>query len=242
MFKNMMSILLLVLLVALGGGTGCLYDYRTWEIIADPLEAGSAPPDEHWDRDEEERWPKKHQPRPYWDYGSGKMPKSKSTKALDVLDSGRGPRDRSGGGGGAGGGGGGHCFAGGTQVLMADGGFQDIAALQAGDQLLSRDPQSGDFRPVAVEKVYQADQPEHYLINGNLRVTGTHPFMLEQGATRSAAELRPGDVVQGQDGPLTIHSVKKIEAQSAVFNLTVSDTHTFFVSGGDKDIYWVHNK
>ena len=237
MFKDIMLILLLVLLVALGGGTGCLHDYRTWEIIANPHEAGSAPVDEHWDLYEEEHWPKRDQPRPYWDYGSGKMPTSKSTKTLDTLTGGD-PKDRGGGGGG----GGGHCFAAGTQVLMADGALQDIAALETGDQLLSRDPATGEFRPVAVEKVYQADQPELFLINGTLRVTGTHPFMLEQGATRSAAELRPGDVVQGKDATVTIQSIERIEANQEVFNLTVSDTHTFFVSGGDTDIYWVHNK
>ncbi len=167
----------------------------------------------------------------------------KSTRALDILTGGA-PRDRSrdGGGGGARSGGGGHCFAAGTQVLMADGSLKDIAELAVGDQLLSRDPTGGELRPVAVEKVYQAGQPEHYLINGTLRVTGTHPFMLEQGATRSAAELRPGDVVQGRDATLTIRSAEKIATESEVFNLTVSDTHTFFVSGGDKDIYWVHNK
>ena len=165
---------------------------------------------------------------------------TKSTRAIDILTGGD-PKGR-GGGGGAGGGGGGHCFAAGTRVLMADGALQDIAALETGDQLLSRDPATGDFRPVSVEKVYQADQPEHYLINGALRVTGTHPFMLEQGATRSAAELRPDDVVQGKDATVTIQSIERIEANQEVFNLTVSDTHTFFVSGGDTDIYWVHNK
>ncbi len=220
--KNVCYGMIVVFILAFLGGIGCNKQVDTRSL-------GYPQPERDLEEREREKWT------------GSKKPK---TRALEMIGGGE-PGDRSGGdgaGGGGGGGGGGHCFASGTRVLMADGALQDIAALQAGDQLLSRDPATGEFRPVAVEKIYHTGQPEHYLINGTLRVTGTHPFMLEQGATRSAAELRPGDVVQGSEGTVTIQSVERIAAQSEVFNLTVSDTHTFFVSGDDKNLFWVHNK
>ncbi len=169
---------------------------------------------------------------------TNKQEKPKSTRALDMMQ-GSGGSDSGGGGGG---GGGGHCFLSGTRVLMADGGFKDIAKLAKGDQVQSRDVDTGQLKAAAVEKIYQANQPEYFLINGVLKVTAGHPFLMQDGSEVKASELRPGIMVQGKDGPLVIQSVEKIGSESEVYNLTVTDTHTFYVSGDGKDMFWVHNK
>ncbi|GIX39040.1 MAG: hypothetical protein KatS3mg128_0089 [Silanimonas sp.] len=150
-----------------------------------------------------------------------------------------------------GGGGGGGCVARDTPVCLAGGGSRRIDEVRPGDVLLGyrwpgMPPEStprwqdwsvavgepGEPVPVTVLAVMLGRYHAHYLINGGLRATYEHVWLVSRGGRwrwLTVAELRPGDAFFGANGqPVPITSIELVETEMPVANLDVDSADCFF--------------
>jgi hypothetical protein len=131
---------------------------------------------------------------------------------------------------------GGACFVGGTMVQTATG-AKRIEDVVAGDEVISEDIERGapDTRVRRqVTRTFVHDAPAVLDIRvGNTVITGTpeHPFWVVGHGWRPAGELQPGSTLLTADGrELRVASVRRREGSFKVYNLEVSDAHTYYVS------------
>ena len=141
----------------------------------------------------------------------------------------------------AGGGGGGGCFAYDTLVLMADNTLKRVIYLKTGDQVKSRDIKTGEIVDKVVVNKYRSDVDHYYLINGELKITKSHPVLTEGGNWVMVADLKVGDRIVSLEGLIEIRSFEKINYFHRVYFLGVEDTHNYFVSAYGQHFYTVHN-
>ena len=149
------------------------------------------------------------------------------------------------------GGGGGGCFAAVTLVLMADGSFRPIETLRPGDLVLSRSFDCGTDVPARIGEVSSGVDAFVFSINEGLRPNAAHRFYTAS-RPKSAAELEPGDVLVGRDGPAPVVSKERVGPALAargravpgvtVYNILVEGTHTFYVSADGQATYLVHDQ
>jgi len=154
------------------------------------------------------------------------------------------------------------CFVAGTPVQMADGTTKRIQDVQVGDQVLSRDPQTGKDEVKTVTGTIERHAPAivsvalHDAKTGaseTLTCTPEHPFFVQGQGWVEAGSLGIGASIVTRAGPqmavtqVTWQKNRAEELASAggvggytVYNLTVDGDHTFFVgsTGGGT---WVHN-
>ena len=159
----------------------------------------------------------------------------------------------------------GECFVAGTLVQMADGSMRPIQQVQVGDQVLSRNPQTGKDEAKTVTWTIERHAPSvvdvtlHNAKTGKaetLTCTPEHPLFVQGQGWVEAGSLGIGTSIVSRAGPaleVTGLTWEKNKAQElaagtgssfggyTVYNLTVEDDHTFFVgtTGGGT---WVHNE
>jgi hypothetical protein len=116
-----------------------------------------------------------------------------------------------------------------------------------GDAILSRD-ENDPIAPVdvqVVEEVFRRTAPIYHLtVNGKLiRTRGEHPFFEESRGWIAAAELLPGDRLASLDGHwLTVEELVDTNEYEVVYNLRVSEYHTYFVGSTEWGFsVWAHN-
>lgn len=102
---------------------------------------------------------------------------------------------------------------------------------------------TGDIAYKPVEATIENEKEIIYTIVINdeeIKVSNSHPFWVENEQTWIAAEdLYVGDMLQTSNGQfLPITDILVEEQTTKVYNLTVSDYHTYFVS---ETGFWVHN-
>lgn len=135
------------------------------------------------------------------------------------------------------------CFVAGTLITTAEG-YKAIEEIQAGDEVLAKDVETGE---VAVKKVVQTfvnetDELVHVHVNGEEIIsTPTHPFYVNQFGWTHAADLRAGDVLVLSNGEYVVveaiqHEI--LESPIKVYNFEVEEFHTYFV--GESSVL-VHN-
>lgn len=159
------------------------------------------------------------------------------------------------------------CFAGDTQVLMADGSTRVIARISVGDQVLGVDGSANTV--IGVETPLLGDRTLYGFDGGRPFVTAEHPFATEQGwrsvdpwalgaegVTLRVDTLIAGDRLRRVVGVNTVVGVglqrlmprtelqrlKTIEPHRAnhhtvVYNLILQHDHTYIANG-----WVVHNK
>ncbi|MBW7473875.1 hypothetical protein K0T92_03890 [Paenibacillus oenotherae] len=136
-----------------------------------------------------------------------------------------------------------NCFTAGTKVLT-DEGEKNIEDIEVGDMVLAKDEETGEFAYKEVTHLYRNDKEITYeLTVGDqvIETTDNHPFWVEGKGWILAVDLQVGDKLQQSNGnTLRIDNIKivKHEEKVKVYNFTVADFHTYFVS--DLGI-WVHN-
>lgn len=179
--------------------------------------------------------------------------------------SGGGSGGSSGSGGGSGGssgggGGGGNCFLYGTLVRLADGRLVPIERLKPGNEVASLDvpglARDADWQAQYQWRVTGAATPRpctsrianvrrgahdgFYLINGRVKATFEHPFLIRRdGETGfcSAVLLRVGDHLVRHDlADERIVSIERIERTVRTVALHVAGTNVYLADG-----VWVHN-
>ena len=137
--------------------------------------------------------------------------------------------------------GGGGCFEAGTPILTPRGAVV-IESLTVGDEVWS--VAAGQLRRAIVQARIKAAPAELLALTvaGRvLRVTGEHPFEVEPGVFRIAAELRVGDVLWIWDGnrlrASPVQAIAHVTPQRPAYNLLVSPGGTYLADG-----VVVHNK
>lgn len=128
--------------------------------------------------------------------------------------------------------GGGGCFLAGTQITMADGSTKAIENIRVADVILAYDQATGEMKPDKVVGVHDPVVEDHYLVvNGNLRVTPTHP-VLSNGEFTLIGKLQPGDSMTSADGSkVVIDSIERVDEQVTVYNFAVNPYETYVANG-----------
>ena len=172
------------------------------------------------------------------------------------------------------------CFTPDTKLTLADGTQKEIQELAIGDELLSlRMPnaQTEDEHPVIASEVSYAEycitelgeseivtskiinmffdfSDTYYVINGNIKVTGEHPFFVKipdgyylptEGQSSEefwcweyVRNLEIGQVMYDKDmNEVPIDSIEEIEEEIEIVNIDVDSNNTYFAEG-----ILVHNK
>ena len=129
----------------------------------------------------------------------------------------------------------GGCFAGDTEIMMADGSTKPIKDIRVGDKVLTQ----GDDQVLISGEVTSTSATSvsgYLLVNGNLRVTDNHLLFVNNKWLR-ADQMRIGDTLIGDDGKeVIVQTLEYRRKQIEVYNFTVKDTNTYFAGG-----VWVHN-
>jgi RHS repeat-associated protein len=148
--------------------------------------------------------------------------------------------------------GGGFCFPAGTMVVMADGSARAIEEIKEGDEVMADDP--ADALPPSSKPVthlhknwtqrfihIHIDTNSDGLTDAQLRATGEHPFWVVGKGWVDAQELQSGDALMsdGVASPVVV-ATESVATTADTFNLTVRDSHTFFVRAGLVSVL-VHN-
>ena len=85
-----------------------------------------------------------------------------------------------------------------------------------------------------VEEVFVASSRVYHLTVGQrtIRTTAAHPFSVEGKGWTGAAELRDGDVLVEHDFQrVAVQAVWDTGEEATVYNLRISNHHTYFVEG-----------
>ena len=135
------------------------------------------------------------------------------------------------------------CFVAGTMILTATG-LVAIEKIQAGDIVISRNPETNETAEKIVVETYIREDRKliHLVINGEkITTTETHPFYVNKKGFVEAGKLKPGEeLVDVNNNIVKIeeYSVEITKEPTPVYNFQVEDFHTYFV--GENEI-WVHN-
>jgi len=120
---------------------------------------------------------------------------------------------------------------------MTDAGYAPIETLEVGERVLTMSGDGMGKQQVSVTETYRSVEIGYYLINGTVKVTGTHPFRVRDRWVQ-ARDLRVGDELVGENGePVAITSLEQIARGVRVFNIEVDGNHAFYAGG-----VLVHNK
>ena len=134
-----------------------------------------------------------------------------------------------------------NCFTAGTKVLT-DEGEKSIEDIDVGDKVLSKDEETGEVAYKEVTATFNHETDEFYKIHvGDQTIESTfnHPFYVEGKGWTFVKDLKAGDLLVQSDGnTLKIDSIELEKKHVTVYNMTVDEFHTYFVS--DLGI-WVHN-
>ncbi|WP_346768741.1 polymorphic toxin-type HINT domain-containing protein [Paenibacillus sp. HB172176] len=135
------------------------------------------------------------------------------------------------------------CFTAGTKV-QTEAGEKNIEDIEVGDKVLSKDEETGEvaYKEVTATFNHETGTDEIYKIHVGDQViesTFNHPFWVDGKGWTFVKDLKPGDLLVQSDGhTLKIESIELEHEKATVYNMTVDEFHTYFVS----DLgFWVHN-
>lgn len=149
----------------------------------------------------------------------------------------------------------GNSFVPGTKVVMADGSTKAIEDVKVGDKVLVTDPETGRTTVRTVTAEIRGEGLKHLVEvtvdtdgdqgdeTASVTATDGHPFWVEElGAWIDATDLKAGEWLRTSAGThVQITAVARwTAAGETVHNLTVRDTHTYYVLAGATPVL-VHN-
>ena len=144
----------------------------------------------------------------------------------------------------------GNSFDGATEVLLADGNEARIDTIEVGDMVWAANPETGEAGPQEVTAIIigegNKDLVDVTVENGDARgiltTTANHPFWVVSAKRwLTAAALTVGMVLLTADGgSARVAGTHAYSQQHRVFNLTVEELHTYFVTAASEAVL-VHN-
>ncbi|WP_237179127.1 polymorphic toxin-type HINT domain-containing protein, partial [Paenibacillus sp. MMS18-CY102] len=133
------------------------------------------------------------------------------------------------------------CFTAGTKI-QTDEGEKNIEDIEVGDKVLSKDEETGEVAYKEVTATFNHETDEIYSIQvggQTIESTFNHPFYVKDKGWTFVKDLKVGDLLVQSDGnTLKIDSIELEQKHVTVYNMTVDEFHTYFVSGLG---IWVHN-
>ncbi len=128
----------------------------------------------------------------------------------------------------------GECLAAGTPI-WTDLGNVAVEKIQAGDRVLSQNPETGElvYKPVLRTTV----RPSGKLLSidagsaGKLDCSGGHVFWVDGQGWMRARTLEPGMMIHTLDGPVELSEVRE-GPEAETYNLIVADFHSYFTAEG----------
>ena len=139
-----------------------------------------------------------------------------------------------------------NSFVPGTPVLMADGSLVAIEDIELGDLVWATDPVTGEEGPRPVTALVEGTGDkvlvEVRTADGGVFVaTDGHPIWeATDSKWVNAGLLEVGDVLVGEDGPVTVSGINVTTRWATVHNVTVDDIHTYSVHNGHDELL-THN-
>lgn len=134
-----------------------------------------------------------------------------------------------------------NCFVAGTKV-QTDEGEKNIEDIEVGDKVLSKDEETGEVAYKEVVYTFHHNTNEIYKIHvggQTIEATFNHPFYVMGKGWLFVKELKVGDLlVQSNGNTLKIGNIELERKPVTVYNMTVDEFHTYFVSNLG---IWVHN-
>jgi hypothetical protein len=135
----------------------------------------------------------------------------------------------------------GSCFAAGTPVLLADGGWRPIESIAPGTAVQAFDETHGRVMSAHVSErlVHDPEPLFRAVIEGierPLLVTANHPFYVADawrriGELALRSELFHFDASRGEMSTRRLLAFQSTGAREPVFNFEVAEAHTYFVDG-----------
>ena len=136
-------------------------------------------------------------------------------------------------------------FAATTPILLANAATIAISKIKPGDTVLATDPATGTHATKIVTGVWVHDDSVVDLRIGTGKITTTedHPYWNATDHQWQAAEdLDPGDLLLTPTGTAQVGGLQpQTRHNASAYNLTVADTHTYYVLAGDTPVL-VHNE
>jgi hypothetical protein len=128
----------------------------------------------------------------------------------------------------------------GTEATRLTKSIEDIVA---GDMVMARDPETGEYGPKRVLETFRRTSDHLRLLTirsadgeeQELRTTDEHPFWTAETGWVSAGQLRPGQHVQQDDGAWATIVATVYEPHPegiTVYNFEVEGFHTYYVAEG----------
>ncbi|MBI4437330.1 MAG: hypothetical protein HY590_07960 [Candidatus Omnitrophica bacterium] len=144
---------------------------------------------------------------------------------------------------GGGGGGGGGCFVAGTLVLTEEG-LKPIESLKIGEKILSKNLETGALELKKITRTFETERDDLAKLSlgrTSIVCSNNHRFFKIGGSFHEANELKKGELLldaQGKSRPLRETELLNLKSRVKVYNLTIQDNHTYFVSSEE---VLVHN-
>lgn len=144
-----------------------------------------------------------------------------------------------------------NSFVPGTMVLLADGTSKVIQDIELGDEVLATDETTGQTGPQAVVALITGEGDKNLVTltvtdnhgkTGTVTATDGHPFWVPAlHEWVDAGDLKPGQWLQTAAGThVQLTAIKLSREHATVHNLTIEDTHTYYVLAGETPVL-VHN-
>ena len=134
------------------------------------------------------------------------------------------------------------CFVAGTEVLTPIGNVP-IEQIQAGWLVWGLDPKTGKPSVFEVVQCFQRETNELVRITigeEEIWTTKEHPFYVYEKGWCEAGELKAGTKIINFEGqPVKISTIEYINKPETVYNIEVSESHTYYVS---QENLLVHNE
>lgn len=135
----------------------------------------------------------------------------------------------------------GGCFGTSTRILTPSG-YKYIEQLHQTDRIIGFNLHTRQIEDEEIGDVQMISSPDYYLINGKIKVTGTHPFYTRNSIGIELIEVRKlklGDQLLGENNSqIFILSINHIKTPITVYNLlSTTPSHNFYADG-----VLVHNK
>ncbi|MGH1387819.1 polymorphic toxin-type HINT domain-containing protein [Kordia sp.] len=124
------------------------------------------------------------------------------------------------------------CFTSGTQVYTNDG-YKNIEEIKVGDLVWAYDEKTEGLALKRVSDTFSREFTQVYKIyfeDEIIEATYEHPFFIG-GKWVKAQEIKVGDSLTLYDGTTTtVDKIELVKGKFKVYNFTVEDYHTYFVS------------
>ncbi|RHX91108.1 hypothetical protein DLM76_18240, partial [Leptospira yasudae] len=134
------------------------------------------------------------------------------------------------------------CFVAGTLVHTKTG-LKKIEEIQVGDEVLTKDEETGEvfYKPVTETMNHDGDALYEISLGTGETIVSTwnHPYFTSKSGWVKAKDLLPGDQLIGTKGEyISVSDTRELSQSEKVYNFEVEETHSYFV--GEKGV-WVHN-